>query len=223
MSAGGGIGQSLLNAARSAAPDRVSHRHSDGTPDLGAADTVGPNAIIQTRAALIETEGVVRTRRLFVEAGIADWYDEPPHSMVPAEAVHRLNSRLLASLDGSTFDAVMRDAGHRTGHYILDNRIPGPAKAVLKLLPAPLAARMLLKAIRSNSWTFAGQAEVAVTPGHPALIEIVGNPLPMPGCPWHSAVFETLFSTLLCRPVHVTHRILGVRERLDRFELRWRD
>jgi bacteriochlorophyll 4-vinyl reductase len=61
----------------------------------------------------------------------------------------------------------------------------------------------LLKAIRANAWTFAGSTPVSVTPGHPAIIEITGNPLPMPGCPWHRAVFETLFTVLLGKPVRV--------------------
>jgi divinyl protochlorophyllide a 8-vinyl-reductase len=110
--------------------------------------------------------------RLCSDAGIADWFDALPGEMVPAEAVHRLNMALLASLDGEAFDALMADAGARTGRYILKNRIPGAARALLKLLPAALASRALLKAIRANAWTFAGNAEVSVTPGHPAIIEI---------------------------------------------------
>ena len=169
---------------------------------------VGPNAIIQTCAALIDARGAARARRIFTDAGLQDWFDTPPDRMVPAASVHRLNCELLASLDGESFEAVMSDAGYRTGHYILENRIPGPARSLLRLLPAALAARALLRAIRANSWTFAGRAEVRVRPGHPAVIEISGNPLPMPGCPWHAAVFEILFATLLKRPVRVSHRIL---------------
>ena len=219
MSGGGGIGQSLLNAARSAATEPAT---DDGASRPAAGDQVGPNAIIQTRLALIDAEGAARARALFCEAAMGDWFDRPPDRMVPAARVHRLNSQLLASLDGETFRSVMIDAGRRTGRYILDNRIPGPAKTLLKALPAGLAARALLKAIRSNSWTFAGRAEVRVTPGHPCVIEIGGNPLPMPGCPWHAAVFETLFQTLLVRPIVVSHRLIDAPARLDRFEVRWR-
>jgi divinyl protochlorophyllide a 8-vinyl-reductase len=214
-----GIGQSLLKAVRSGENEAASH---DDASIPAAGDLVGPNAIIQTRAALIDALGAGRARRLFMDAGIGDWFDAPPDRMVPAEKVHRLNSSLLADLDGQIFETVMQDAGWRTGRYILENRIPGPAKTFLKLLPAALAARALLKAIRANSWTFAGKADVRVAPGHPATIEIRGNPLPMPGCPWHAAVFETLFSTLLVRPVFVSHRIIVAGTRLDRFEVRWR-
>jgi divinyl protochlorophyllide a 8-vinyl-reductase len=193
-----------------------------GSNGASTGHRVGPNAIIQTRAALIDAFDAGRARRVFADAGIADWFDALPGEMVPAEAVHRLNMALLASLDGEAFEALMADAGARTGRYILQNRIPGAARAVLKLMPAALASRALLKAIRANAWTFAGNAEVSVTPGHPAMIEIAGNPLPMPGCPWHRAVFETLFATLLGKPVRVDHQ-LGLRGgRLDRFTLRWR-
>ncbi|WP_052161156.1 bacteriochlorophyll 4-vinyl reductase [Hoeflea sp. BAL378] len=216
---GGGIGHSLLNAARSAATEPAS---DDGASHPAAGHQVGPNAIIQTRLALIDFEGAGRARALFDNAGMGDWFDRPPDRMVPAERVHCLNAELLSGLGSDAFRSVMIDAGRRTGRYILDNRIPGPAKTLLRALPAGLAARALLKAIRSNAWTFAGKAEVRVTPGHPCIIEIGGNPLPMPGCPWHAAVFETLFSTLLVRPVTVSHRIGDARGRVDRFEVRWR-
>ncbi|MBC7283525.1 bacteriochlorophyll 4-vinyl reductase [Hoeflea sp.] len=215
----GGLSPVFLNAARSSDTGAA---NDDAVPGLGGDHQVGPNAVIQIRAALIDAEGAGCARRVFMDAGLEDWFDTVPDRMVPAARVHRLNSELLASLDGETFEAVMREAGRRTGHYILENRIPGPAKRLLKLLPAGLAARALLKAIKANSWTFAGKAGVRVTPGHPAIIEIGANPLPMPGCPWHAAVFETLFATLLRRPVFVSHRIAADRTRLDRFELRWR-
>ena len=216
---GSGISQALLNAARPG--NGAGARHPGGAPSDG--NLVGPNAIIQTRAALVDAYGAGRARRIFRDAGLGDWFDAPPDRMVPADKVHRLNSELLACLDGEAFEALMRDAGRRTGRYILDNRIPAPARTLLGLLPAGLAARALLKAIRANAWTFAGTAEVRVTPGHPAFIEISANPLPMPGCPWHAAVFETLFAALLRRPVRVSHRLAAIPTRLDRFELRWRD
>jgi divinyl protochlorophyllide a 8-vinyl-reductase len=212
------IGRALLDAAH---PDSV------GTPSAGrdghvaVGHRVGPNAIIQTRAALIDACGAEPARRVFLEAGIGAWFDTPPQDMVPARKVHGLNMALLAGLDGEAFEAVMRDAGRRTGWYILENRIPGAAKALLKVLPARLGAGALLKAIRANAWTFAGSAPVSVQPGRPAIIEITGNPLPMPGCPWHAAVFETLFTVLLGRPVDVSHQFGGRGGRVDRFEVRW--
>ncbi|MBU2484674.1 MAG: bacteriochlorophyll 4-vinyl reductase [Alphaproteobacteria bacterium] len=182
---------------------------------------VGPNAIIQTRIALTDACGADQALDLFTAAGLPAWFDAPPENMVPAEAVHRLNSTLLTHLDGALFEALMADAGARTGRYILENRIPALARLLLQCLPAGLAARALLNAIRANAWTFAGNARVAVTPGHPAIIEIRANPISVPGCPWHRAVFATLFAKLLGKPVHVDHRASFDGQPLDRFSVHW--
>lgn len=187
-----------------------------------AGHLVGPNAIIQTRIALVQACGADLARHLFAVAGLAAWFEAPPENMVAADAVHRLNMTLLEHLDGTVFEAVMADAGARTGRYILENRIPAPARFLLQCLPARLAARALLKAIRANAWTFAGKAHVAVTPDHPAIIEISSNPLPAPGCPWHRAVFATLFEALLGKQVRVEHRSSSDGQPLDRFSVFWK-
>jgi divinyl protochlorophyllide a 8-vinyl-reductase len=187
-----------------------------------APNTVGPNAVIQTRSALVDAHGDPAARRLFGYAGLETWFDRPPGKMVEAETVHRLNMALLAALGGDAFDAVMTDAGRRTGRYILENRIPRVARGVLSLLPASLAARLLLRAIVANSWTFAGGAIVTATSGHPAIIAIHDNPLSMPGCAWHCAVFETLFSRLLRRPVQVCCESCPGDPGRDMFRLLWK-
>ncbi|WP_420408771.1 bacteriochlorophyll 4-vinyl reductase [Hoeflea sp.] len=186
-----------------------------------APNTVGPNAVIQTRLALADACGDHDARRLFGYAELESWFDRPPDRMVEAEMVHRLNMALLAGLGGEAFDIVMTDAGRRTGHYILENRIPRAARIVLPWLPARLASRILLRAIVANSWTFAGNATVCARGGSPATVEISGNPLPMPGCAWHRAVFETLFSTLLGKAVRAEHCDTGPDTRHDIFSLRW--
>jgi divinyl protochlorophyllide a 8-vinyl-reductase len=182
---------------------------------------VGPNAVIQTRLALIDICGAGHARALFSEAGLVDWFDLPPDSMVSAEPVNRLNMTLFRQLESPVFEMLMADAGVRTGRYILENRIPRPVRRLLQNLPAWLAARALLKAIRAHAWTFAGNARVSIAPGHPAIIEIRSNPIAVPGCPWHRGVFETLFSGILGKPVHVDHSTLFDGQSCDRFMVRW--
>jgi bacteriochlorophyll 4-vinyl reductase len=193
--------------------------HRQGT-DGGLAST-GPNAVIQTRLALIDICGAGHARALFSEAGLVDWFDLPPDSMVSAEPVNRLNMTLFRQLESPVFEMLMADAGVRTGRYILENRIPRPVRRLLQNLPAWLAARALLKAIRAHAWTFAGNARVSIAPGHPAIIEIRSNPIAVPGCPWHRGVFETLFSGILGKPVHVDHSTLFDGQSCDRFMVRW--
>jgi divinyl protochlorophyllide a 8-vinyl-reductase len=182
---------------------------------------VGPNAVIQTRLALIDICGAGHARALFSEAGLVDWFDLPPDSMVSAEPVNRLNMTLFRQLESPVFEMLMADAGVRTGRYILENRIHRPVRRLMQNLPAWLAARALLKAIRAHAWTFAGNARVSIAPGHPAIIEIRSNPIAVPGCPWHRGVFETLFSGILGKPVHVDHSTLFDGQSCDRFMVRW--
>lgn len=194
---------------------------STEAPSPHAVHKVGPNAVIQTRLALIDICGAERARALFADAGVIDWFDLPPDSMVPAEPVNRLNMTLFQQLDRPVFDMLMADAGTRTGRYILENRIPRPVRELLQKLPAWLATRALLKAIRAHAWTFAGSARVAVTPGHPAIIKIRANPIAVPGCPWHRGVFEMLFSAVLGKPVRVDHSTIFDGQPCDRFMVRW--
>ena len=121
-----------------------------------------------------------------------------------------------------------RRAGERTADYLLSHRIPKPAQAVLKRLPAPLAARWLLKAIRGHAWTFAGSGQFSATAGTRVVLEIRGNPmcrglhLQAPGCDFYAATFERLFRVL----VHPASRAVETHceacsDDRCRFELRW--
>ena len=177
---------------------------SAGATSLTADHRVGPNAIIQTGHALLAHLGEPLTRSIYREAGIADLLDDPPQGMIGAELVRQLCRAIEARVDAVASKPIWEDAGCRTGHYILENRIPSVARLVLNALPAFLSGPVLLKAIVRNSWTFAGQASVCAVPGNPACLEIVENPLPLPGRVWHLAVFRTLFGKLVHQQVSVT-------------------
>jgi divinyl protochlorophyllide a 8-vinyl-reductase len=74
---------------------------------------------------------------------------------------------LRADLGPAMAAEVARDAGLRTADYLLANRIPKPVQVLLKHLPAPLAARVLLSAIRRHAWTFRRQRQLHAR-GRPA-------------------------------------------------------
>lgn len=165
---------------------------------------VGPNAILQTAEALRSDGGETLTRHVFASAGLEDMLDHPPADMVDqasAAALHRAVARLLPA---SRAKAVARDAGCRTGDYILAHRIPANAQTVLRLLPAFLAAPVLLRAIRQHAWTFAGSGRVTTRAGSEMSLTISDNPLATPGCPWHGAVLETLFRQLVAPDIKVS-------------------
>ncbi|MEO1746068.1 MAG: bacteriochlorophyll 4-vinyl reductase [Pseudomonadota bacterium] len=187
----------------------------------GVAHLVGPNAIIQTLAAAGERvmDGgvceIVRAAHLVTP-------DDGWRDMVPVGNVNALNRAVLKQFGEVEAAAIMRDAGRRTGRYILENRIPKLAQFALHLMPRRVAVRLLLTAIAKNAWTFAGHAKVEVGADW---IAIHNNPVCLGrsgyrGCLWHEAVFETLFASIIGERAYVreTHCI-GRGDTFCRFEI----
>ena len=158
---------------------------------------VGPNAIVQTGAALIALEGLATAQAVFERAGLADALIAPPAAMVAQTDAAKLHRAVTATLSDDRARAVAWEAGLRTGSYILAHRIPKPIKLLLAVMPARLAGRALVSNIERHAWTFAGSGRVTARAGDPAVIEIKDNPLATPDCPWHAAVFTRLFQTLV--------------------------
>jgi divinyl protochlorophyllide a 8-vinyl-reductase len=91
----------------------------------------------------------------------------------------------------------------RTADYLLAHRIPKPVQALLKVLPAPLACRVLLAAIRRHAWTFAGSGRFSASgraaggaddPRQPAVRGVASD---TPACDFYAATFEHLFRVLV--------------------------
>ena len=175
-----------------------------GAPEVKFA-RVGPNAIIQSRAALAELAGPSVTQTIFERAGLARYLGWPPEEMIDEREAQALFAALRNALEPAAAAGVLRHAGALTGAYILANRIPTPAQIVLHALPPALSARLLLKAIRAHAWTFAGSGIVTCTYGTPMTISIMRNPLATPGCPWHLGVFDRLFASVTARNIDLRH------------------
>jgi divinyl protochlorophyllide a 8-vinyl-reductase len=167
---------------------------------------VGPNAIIQTGAALRAMAGREAARAVFARAGLEPWFDAPPEAMVPQDAAAALFDALREERPGD-WEAIASVAGRLTAAYLLAYRIPTVARVMLHAAPPRLAGRLLLSAIGRNAWTFAGDGAFASTADDPCVIRITRNPLAQPGCPWHCAVFEMLFRRLVMRRAQVVHTI----------------
>jgi len=158
--------------------------------DAGPA-RIGPNSVIQTAEALRALAGEATAAQVFQRAGLLAWLQTPPDEMANERAVAELH-RVVAQ----EAPAAAAEAGRRTADYLLVNRIPLAAQRLMRGLPGPLAARLLLTAIRRNAWTFAGSGAVQVAGWARPRIAIADNPIATPGCPWHRAVFARLFSEL---------------------------
>lgn len=179
--------------------------HHGGREDGPDGGLIGPNAVLQLAAVLERREGAERTAHLLADAGLASLPDG--EHMMPEGDAARLHRRVRAEFPARAPD-IARAAGFATGDYILAHRIPKPAQTVLGLLPAPLAARALARAIARHAWTFAGSGQFRVV--DPWTFEIADNPLvrgersAAPLCHWHAAVFERLYGRLVhpaCRCV----------------------
>lgn len=173
-------------------------------------DRIGPNAITQVIAALGDRVGLEATWACFEAAGLSEHLEKPPQSMVSERHVARLQATLREYFGDSQASEISRDAGRRTGEYLLAHRIPWLAQRILRVLPAQWAARILAKAISHHAWTFAGSGTFSVKPGFPFVFEIQNNPLCRDirsdhvVCDFYSATFECIFAELVHPKSRVT-------------------
>lgn len=192
---------------------------------------IGPNAITRVAEVLPGLLGADGARALFDAAGLAHHFDHPPEHMVSETEVARLHQVLQARLGGAVAGQVARSAGMKTAAYLLARRIPRPVQQLLKLLPARLAARVLLRAIARHAWTFAGSGRFHAEAGAVCVLTIHDNPMcrgvhdasqPHAACGFYAAVFERLFQVLVHPATQATETHCEARgDGVCRFELRW--
>jgi divinyl protochlorophyllide a 8-vinyl-reductase len=192
------------------------------------AGRIGPNAITRVAEVMPSLVGAGMTRHLFDAAGLLRYLQTPPQGMVDEAEVRRLHAILHETLGSEAATRITDQAGQRTADYLIAHRIPKAVQALLRLLPAPLASRVLLAAIRRHAWTFSGSGEFTAHAGVPVLLSIRGNPLcqgfeaESPACAFYAATFERLFRLLVhpaARVREITCEACGADA--CRFEVRW--
>ncbi len=168
------------------------------------------------------------TLALFEAAGLAGYLRQAPQGMVDEAEVVRLHRVLRTELGGALAGDVARRAGVRTADYLLANRIPKPVQLLLRLLPARLAAWVLLRAITRHAWTFSGSGVFVAKVGRPVVLTIRNNPLcvatqsEQPVCDFYAASFERLFRVLVHPQARVTETDCeACGASACRFEVRW--
>jgi divinyl protochlorophyllide a 8-vinyl-reductase len=179
------------------------------TPPALRPARIGPNAIIQTGQALSALHGPRTSQLMFEAAGLVRYIGVLPTTMIDEREPVALFAAIQTVFPRAEADRVLAEAGHRTGHYILENRIPPIARQVLPKLPAGLSSRLLVSAIARHAWTFAGSGRFQgrVTGWNRPVVTLViaANPLATPACPWHGAVFQRLFASLCGHVTSVRH------------------
>lgn len=192
------------------------------------AGRIGPNAITRVAEVLPHVIGEPGRLKLFQLAGLAHYLQQPPKDMVDEAEVTRLHWQLQQSLGSDVTRIVARQAGLRTANYLLQFRIPKAVQSLLQVLPARLASRVLLSAIRGHAWTFSGSGVFSAKAGRPVVLRIRDNPMcrgiktTEPCCDFYAATFEHLFQVLVHPQAKVTEvecESSGGSE--CRFEVRW--
>ncbi|HZF77160.1 MAG TPA: bacteriochlorophyll 4-vinyl reductase [Acetobacteraceae bacterium] len=193
-----------------------------------AAARIGPNAVTRLAEAAREVLPGEEVLALFEEAGLAHRLANPPHRMVEEREVTRLHAVLRRRVGVPVARLLGAEAGRRTADYLLAHRIPRPLQGLLRLLPARLAARVLLGAVTRHAWTFAGSGRFSVDTGRPVRVVLEGCPLcrgaasGQPLCDFYAAAFSRLFRALVSRRTRVAQTgCAAMGDPACTFELRW--
>ena len=151
-----------------AQPARAGAQASQASPAR-----IGPNAVIQTLAALQALEGTSTRDRVARLAGLPA---TEPGGMIPEASFLSLLAALRSELDGDTSRKVLTLGGEKTGDYVAANRIPAAFRALLGLLPARIGIPLLLSAFRRHAWTFAGSSRFELCGKYPGSVLLDNAP-----------------------------------------------
>lgn len=159
---------------------------------------IGPNAVLQVAWAMEASIGAAAAREVLEVAGI----DRLPsgEAMISEAEALRLHQALVM-LHPAAAEAIVTEAAIGTADYIIANRIPGFAAFALRWLPAPIAARLLMRAIERHAWTFVGAGAFTGTgPWHFTIDRSQAGDRTAPPDTlfhWYAAVFARLYSRLV--------------------------
>lgn len=172
-----------------------------------AGHHVAPFLVLELVAAVEAAEGRSARDALLAAAGIAG----PPRATepIPQTIAHRMHRALRETMPGPA-PALLRTAGQSTADRLIETQLSSRARTMLQRGPWTVAAWLLGRWARQDSWTFAGSARF--TPVAQLEFELAGNPLiagekaAHPICLFHEAMFERLFQrlvepNLICREV----------------------
>ena len=159
---------------------------------------IGPNAVLQTVAAMEARLGRAETCAILDDAQIVAL--PSGEAMIPEVQALRLH-RWMALHEPIGSFVIAEDAGARTADYIIAHRIPRPAVWLLRHLPAAAAAPLLMAAIRKHAWTFIGAGEFSTQGAWCFTIDRsnANDPVPPPESlfHWYAAVFTRLYRALV--------------------------
>ena len=201
------------------------HEHAAPT----VSSRIGPNAIIQVAFELQSRFGRARAEQLVFDA-TGYRLDALPTEMVAESEAQALARALVAQLGVTLATNILREAGHRTGDYLLAHRIPRVAQWVMRLAPRRIGLSILLRAMQSNAWTFAGSGQFVITPPSSTthVPDLVFTSCAMcrdmhetqPMCDFYAGTFERLIRAVVSRYAGVFEvQCMALGDAQCRFEL----
>lgn len=170
---------------------------------------IGPNAIIRIAEALRDRFGEGMAEPLLHEA-TGYHLTGLPSAMVDEREPLALVKAVVERLGVVEAAPVLRDAGHRTGDYLLANRIPRVAQWIIRVAPRRVGLAILLQAMAKNAWTFAGSGRFRIVRGG-GWPQLVFEECAMcrelhatrPMCDFYAGTFERLIAVLVAPSVQV--------------------
>lgn len=168
------------------------------------ARLIGPNALIQTANALLELEPGA-ARGVLAAAGEAEVPAHPPEEMVDERRFTALVHAVVEALGEERAARVMTRSGALTADYLLAHRIPPSFRWMVGRLPRDLGLRVLLGAISSHAWTFAGSGRFRYALHGAGVVELEIEDCPAcrgltaraPACGFYAGTFERLFREII--------------------------
>lgn len=157
------------------------------------------NMVLPLYEVLERDHSVEMRDDLFQRAGMR--YLPTPEEPVREKQVMDLHQAIRQTYPDDWPD-VMHKAGQLAGHIILNYRLDGKARRLLKRLPWPLATWMLVRTTAQNSWAFSGSGDFKLL--KTSSFELVDNPVTRnetaqsPVCVFQQTMLETVF----CQAIH---------------------
>lgn len=169
-------------------------------PNTPGANAIGPMSILHLLPVIGEVLGEDARSLVLARAGVKQLPEaEVFCDEAPAAAIHQALREAFPEMA----EQITRNAGGRTGDWILATRMPPVASMTLSRMPPWLAAPVLCGLIEKHAWTFAGSGDFRVANRSRPVFELENNPVvrgetsASPLCSWHAAVFERLFRSLI--------------------------
>ena len=183
----------------------LSGSHADGVR------LIGPNALIQTAAALYALEGASAVAVL-AAAGEQTLSEQPPDDRVDERRFSRLVAALVAQLGEARAELVLAQGGALTADHLLTHQLPAPFQSLLRRLPRDQALRLLLGAVASHARAFVGSGRLRYELPQLGRVELTIDGCPAcrgltaarPMCGFYAGIFERLFRTLVDDGMRVT-------------------